>query len=188
MAADLQEDVTTLLDRIRAGDTTARDRLVERLYPELHQMAVGFMLQERRDHTLQPTALLHEALLQLLDGAVLEKASNRRYLFAAVARAMRQVLVDHARQRATDKRGAGCGRVPLDEALRPFEEQHLDVLAVHEALEQLAQLNERHAQIMELRFFGGLTVPEVAKLLNVSVSLVEKDFRRASAFLRSRLA
>jgi RNA polymerase sigma factor (TIGR02999 family) len=98
------------------------------------------------------------------------------------------VLVDHARQRAADKRGVGCHRVPLDEALRSFEEHHLDVLAVHEALEELSKLNERHAQIMELRFFAGLTVPEVAELLDVSVSQVEKDYRRASAFLQTRLA
>src|SRR3954452_18782995 len=100
---------------------------------------------------------------------------------------MRQVLVDHARRRNADKRGEGRKREPLDETLGAFESQNLDVLAVHEALEQLAALHERQARIVELRFFGGFTAPEIADLLGVSVSLVEGDFRKASAFLRGRL-
>jgi RNA polymerase sigma factor (TIGR02999 family) len=100
---------------------------------------------------------------------------------------MRQILVDHARRRGADKRIEGRQREPFDETIEYFQKQNLDVLAVHEALNQLAALNERQSQVIELRFFGGFTVPEVAELLEVSVSLVESDFRKARAFLRSRL-
>src|SRR5262249_45613353 len=137
---------------------------------------------------LQPTALLHEAFVKLMGSDVLGLTRDRRLFFGAAVRAMRQVLVDHARRRAADKRVEGRPREPFDETLRYFEDQKLDVLAVHEALNQLTSLSPRQGQIIELRFFGGFTVPEVAELLEVSVSLVESDFRKASAFLRSRLA
>jgi RNA polymerase sigma factor (TIGR02999 family) len=101
---------------------------------------------------------------------------------------MRQVLVDHARQRAADKRGGGRERQPLDEVLDHFDEQRLDLLAVHEALTELAGLHERQSQVVELRFFGGYTVEEIAEQLQVSVSTVESDFRKATAFLRGRLS
>jgi RNA polymerase sigma factor (TIGR02999 family) len=187
MTPDLQPEVTTLLDRIRAGQTDARNQLVELLYGELRRLAGGLMRQERSGHTLQPTALVHEALLRLLSPAALATARNRAHFLAAAARAMRQVLVDHARQRAADKRGGGQQPLPLDEALDYFARQNLDVLAVHEALTELAALHERQAQIVDLRFFGGYTVEEIADLLQVSVSTVEGDFRKATAFLRSRL-
>ena len=103
------------------------------------------------------------------------------------ARAMRHVLVDHARQRAAGKRGGGQEALGLDQALEHFAEKNLDLLAVHEALTELAQLNERQGQVIELRFFGGYTVPEIAEQLQVSVSSVERDFRKACAYLRSRL-
>jgi RNA polymerase sigma factor (TIGR02999 family) len=188
VADDLQREVTTLLDAIRTGDAGARGKLVELVYVELRRLASGLMRRERPGHTLQPTALVHEALLRLLHPDVLGGAQNRAQFLAAAARAMRRVLVDHARGRAADKRGGGQGPVPLDEALDYFARQHLDVVAVHEALDELAGLHERQSQVVELRFFGGYTVEEVASLLQVSVSTVESDFRKATAFLRSRLA
>jgi RNA polymerase sigma factor (TIGR02999 family) len=188
VADDLRREVTTLLDAIRAGDAGAQGQLVELVYVELRRLAGGLMRRERPGHTLQPTALVHEALPRLLHPEVLSGAHNRAQLLAAAARAMRRVLVDHARLRAADKRGGGRGQVPLDEALDYCARRHLDVLAVHEALDELAGLHERQSQVIELRFFGGYTVGEVAGLLQVSVSTVESDFRKATAFLRSRLA
>jgi RNA polymerase sigma factor (TIGR02999 family) len=187
MAADPQREVTTLLDEIRAGNGAARDRLVELVYDELRRLAGALLRRERPDHTLQPTALAHEALLRLLGPQTLAGTRDRNHFLAAAARAMRQVLVDHARRRDAEKRGGGQERLPLDEALDHLARQNLDVLALHEALEQLAGLSERQSQVVELRYFGGYTVPEIADLLDVSVSTVESDFRKATAFLRSRL-
>jgi RNA polymerase sigma factor (TIGR02999 family) len=185
---DPQGEVTTLLDQLRGGDTNARDRLVELMYTELRQLAGGLMRQERPGHTLQPTALTHEALLRLLHPDVLANSQNRPHLLAMAARAMRRILVDHARQHKAGKRGGGELPLPLDEALAYFTRQNLDVRAVHEALDQLASLHERQSQVVELRFFGGYTMEEIAGLLQISLSTAESDFRKASAFLRGRLA
>jgi RNA polymerase sigma factor (TIGR02999 family) len=187
MTDRLQAEVTTILRDAQAGGTGAQDRLVGVVYGELRRMAAGMMSRERSDHTLQPTALVHEALVRMLDQDALRQAPNRRWLFAAAARAMRQVLVDHARTRSAAKRAGDRDRVPLDEALAHFEAHDLEVLAVHEGLEKLAELNERQAKIVEMRFFGGFSVEEVAEALGVSVSLVESDFRKARAFLKARL-
>ena len=188
MTNPVSSEVTTILGDVRAGKPDAVNRLVRLVYDELRRVAGGLMKQERAEHTLQPTALLNEAFARLLDGDLASVAKDRRLFFGAAVRAMRQVLVDYARRRDADKRGGDRQREPFDETLRFFESQNLDVLAVHEVLEQLAALHERQSKIIELRFFGGFTVPEVADLLGVSVSLVESDFRKASAFLRSRLA
>jgi RNA polymerase sigma-70 factor, ECF subfamily len=188
MAASLQSDVTTLLTAIRAGDDAARNKLAELIYHKLHDVASALMDREWDDDSLEPTVLLHEAFVQLLTADVLKGAPNRSYLFAAAARAMRQVLVEHARRRDTAKRGAGWRRLPLDAVLDLFEKHNRSVPALDEALEELALLNERQSQVVELRFFGGMTLPEVADQLQISVTTVESDFRKASAFLRSRLA
>jgi RNA polymerase sigma factor (TIGR02999 family) len=187
MADDLPREVTTLLDAIRDGNKDAKGRLVELVYDELRRVAGGLMQRERPGHTLEPTALVHEALLRMLRPAALGQTRNRAHFLIAAARAMRQVLVDHARKRAADKRGGGQEPLPLDAVLDYFAEQNLELLAVHEALDQLAALHERQSQIVELRFFGGYTVEEIAEQLQVSVSTVESDFRKATAFLRSRL-
>jgi RNA polymerase sigma factor (TIGR02999 family) len=187
MAEATRGEVTTLLAQIQAGDGAARDRLVAAVYAELRAIAAGLMRRERAEHTLGPTALVHEALLRLLGQDFLDRAPNRACVFAAAARAMRQVLVDHARRRATARRGGGRQRVPLDAVLDLFERQVPDVLALDEALGELAALHPRQGQVVELRFFGGLSVPAVAEHLGVSVATVEGDFRKASAFLRGRL-
>jgi RNA polymerase sigma factor (TIGR02999 family) len=188
MTGKPHSEVTTILGEVRAGKPDAMNRLVALVYDELRRVAAGLMRQERAEHTLQPTALVNEAFTRLLGSDVAALARDRRLFFGAAVRAMRQVLVDHARRRAADKRVEGRPREPFDDTLQALERHNLNVLAVHEVLEQLAALNERQAQVVELRFFGGFTVPEVADLLDVSVSLVESDFRKASAFLRSRLA
>jgi RNA polymerase sigma factor (TIGR02999 family) len=187
MVADRRSHVTALLAEVRAGLPDAPTRLFEAVYDELRQIAGGLMRQEREDHTLQPTDLVNEAAIRLLEGGVLGRAPDRRYFFKAAAQAMRRILVDHARKRATDKRGGGLGHVPLDDVLAFYAQQNLDVLAVHEALEQLERLNERQGQMVELRFFGRYTNSEIADQLEVSVSTVESDLRQATAFLHGQL-
>jgi RNA polymerase sigma factor (TIGR02999 family) len=145
------------------------------------------MRRERPGHTLSPTAVVHEAVIRLLGEAVFDKAGDRTFLFASAARAMREVLIDHARRRDAGRRGGGQRRVPLDLVVDYFEAQDLDVVAVHDALDRLAELNERQAQIMTLRYYGGMTVPEVAAALGVSVVTVERDWRLARAWLAGQL-
>ncbi|MBI3461774.1 MAG: sigma-70 family RNA polymerase sigma factor [Planctomycetes bacterium] len=188
MSGDSDGTVTSLLDAIRLGDDEAKNRLFELVYQKLRHMAAGLMRHERPDHTLQPTGLVHEAVIRLFDGEALGKAPTRNYFFAAAARAMRQILVEHARARASVRRGHGWQRVPLDEELKYFEEQNVDVLALHEALDELAKLQERQSQVVELRYFGRFTVPDIAEQLGVSVATVESDLRKARAFLHMRLA
>jgi RNA polymerase sigma-70 factor, ECF subfamily len=182
-----RDDLTALLDAARAGGEDAQDRLVRAVYGELRRMAAGFMRRERTDHTLQPSALAHEAVIRLLDGGALVKAQDRRHLFAAAARAMRQVLVDHARTRGAAKRAGGRGRVPLDDVLAYFEAQHLDVIALHEAIDRLIKRDERQGLVVALRFFAGLSIAEVAEALDVSAATVEGDWRVARAWLRGQL-
>ena len=180
-------DLTTLLEQAGAGDADARERLTRAVYGEFRRIADALMRRERADHTLQPSALVNEALIRLFDGDVLARAQSRRYLFAAAAQAMRQVLVDHARNRDAEKRAGRRERVPLDQVLDDFEERKLDVIAVHEALDRLTALNERQGLVVALRFFVGLTVPEVAEALDVSTGTVEGDWRVARAWLRGQL-
>jgi RNA polymerase sigma factor (TIGR02999 family) len=187
MRCDLAGEVTTLLEAVRAGDDLARDRLVECVYEELRHLAAGLMHGEPAGHSLEPTALLHEAFARLFQANALRQAPNRTYLFGTVVRAMREVLVDHARRRNAAKRGGGRQRLALDAVLLSFEERDLDVVALHEALERLAAFHSRQSQVVELRFFGDCTVPEIAALLGVSVSTVESDFRIARAWLRQQL-
>jgi RNA polymerase sigma factor (TIGR02999 family) len=183
-----QSQVTALLEQVRAGSGDARERLVALVYDELRRLGGALLRRERSDHTLQPTALVHEVAVRLLRSDAPLAAQNRAQFMAAAAQAMRRVLVDYARARATDKRGGGRAPVPLDSVLDYFAEQRLDLLGLHEALESLTALHHRQAQVVELRFFGGYTVEEIAEQLGVSVSTVESDFRKATAFLRGQLA
>jgi RNA polymerase sigma-70 factor, ECF subfamily len=187
LGTEQRGDLTAIINEARAGGADARERLVRAIYAELRRTAGGLMRRERPGHTLQPSALVHEALLRLLDGDALADVPNRRYLFAAAAQAMRLVLVDHARRRHAARRLGGRTRRPLDEALVALEEQGLDVIALHDALDQLAESNPRQAQVVTLRFFGGLSVPEVAETLEVSATTVEADWRFARAWLHGRL-
>ena len=187
MGVGQPDEFALIFGRARAGDERARSELLALLYDEFRRIASALMRRERPNHTLSPTAVVHEAVIRLLGAGVLAKAPDRRYLIASAARAMREVLVEHARRRAAERRGGGRRRVPLDRVLACFEEQDVDVIAVHEALDRLAEWNERQAQVMTLRYFGGLTVPEVAESLGVSVVTVERDWRLARAWLGSQL-
>ncbi len=182
-----QVELTEVLHEARAGNSDAKDRLFRTVYGELRGIADRMMRRERPDHTLQPSALVNEALIRLFEGDALTRANDRGYLFAAAAQAMRQVLVDHARARNAAKRAGNRDRVPLDDALAYFEEQKLDVVALNDALDRLMALDERQGLIVALRFFAGLSVPEVAQVLDVSVGTVEGDWRIARAWLHAQL-
>jgi RNA polymerase sigma factor (TIGR02999 family) len=183
----MHEEVTNILGRIQIGDRSARDRLIELIYAELRRMAYGLMHHERAGHTLEPTALVHEALIRLIDSEVLSKSPNRKYLFAAAAQCMRRILVDHVRDRSAQKRGGAYQRVALDAVADSIQERYSDIMAIHEALEQLERLEPRQGQIMTLRIFGGLTVREIASQLGVSESTVHDDLKMARAWLHAQL-
>ncbi len=187
MVAEPAQGLTMILGRARAGDERARGELIALIYDELRRVASRLMHRERIDHTLSPTAVVHEAVIRLLGEAVFERAADRGSVFAAATRAMREVLIDHARRRAAGRRGGGRRRVALDAAVDYFEGQRLDVVAVHEALDRLAELDGRQAQVMTLRYFGGMTVAEVSTTLGVSVTTIEQDWRLARAWLAGRL-
>jgi RNA polymerase sigma-70 factor (ECF subfamily) len=187
MVAKTPLGLTVILSRARSGDERARGELIALIYDELRRVASGLMLRERAGHTLPPTAVVHEAVIRLLGEGVFDRAADRNFLFASAARAMREVLIDHARQRAAARRGGGMRRVPLDSVVDYFEGQGLDVVAVHEALDRLAALDGRQAQLMTLRYFGGMTVAEVAAALGVSVATAEQDWRLARAWLAGQL-
>jgi RNA polymerase sigma factor (TIGR02999 family) len=187
MEADGHQGLTLVLGRARAGDEQARGEVVALVYDELRRVASGLMRRERADHTLSPTAVVHEAVIRLMGEVVFDKAADKSFLFASAARAMREVLIDHARRRGADRRGGGRRRVALDSVVDYFEEQGVDVVAIHEALDRLAEFDARQAQVMTLRYFGGMTVSEVAVALGVSVVTVERDWRLARAWLSGQL-
>ena len=186
MSSDPRKQITTLLADLRAGESDAEAELVELVYEELRRVADQMMRRERRDHTLQATAVVNEALIRLLEGDALHKVDNRAYFFGIATQAMRQVLVDHARRRGANKRGGSQERVALDSVLASFQEQSIDVLALDDALTRLAGMNERQSRVVMLRFFGGLTMREIAEQFKCSISTVEGDFRTAIAWLRSQ--
>jgi RNA polymerase sigma-70 factor (ECF subfamily) len=184
---DAKGELTELLDALRAGRQDARDRLVTLVYDELRRIAGRLMRKERPDHTLQPSALVHEALIRLWDGDTLHQVSDRRYFFTTAARTMRQVLIDHARRRKAAKRGGNWVRVPLDDILDDFEKQDVDVIDLNEALDRLSELDERQGLVVTLHIFAGMPFAEIADVLAVSPGSVKRDFRLARAFLRSQL-
>ncbi|HJZ72448.1 MAG TPA: sigma-70 family RNA polymerase sigma factor [Vicinamibacterales bacterium] len=178
--------ITVLLQEWRSGDKAAADRLIDLIYRELHQMAAREMRRERRDHTLQPTALVHEAYLRLC-GAQPIQWTDRAHFFAIAARQLRRVLVDHARRVRSQKRGGAFATVPLlesDGGAWQFDDQ---LFALDEALTQLHALDERAARVIELRFFAGLTEEDAAKALDISVATLKRDWDFGRTWLASRL-
>jgi RNA polymerase sigma-70 factor (ECF subfamily) len=178
-------DVTRILKKASRGDASAVNRLMPLVYDELRALAESYLQHERPDHTLQATALVHEAYMRLIKQEDVDW-QNRAHFFAVAAQAIRRILVDHARGRQSAKRGGGRKRVCLDQNLA-LPECELDLLALDEALQELARLHERQARIVELRFFGGLSLKEVAGYLGLSARTVEGDWHMARAWLRSQL-
>lgn len=180
------DDITQLLNRWSGGDVAARDRVTPLIYDELKQIARGVFRREDARHTLQPTALVHEAYEKLV-GVELEW-QDRSHFFALAARMMRRLLVNHANNRSAQKRGGGALRVTLHEASLQEPDGDEDILALDEALTQLAEHDERQSQVLELHYFGGLTQPEIGEVLKVSESTVRREFKLARIWLRKLLS
>jgi RNA polymerase sigma factor (TIGR02999 family) len=181
-------DVTRLLLAWRGGDAAAGEELLPAVYAELHRQAARAMRRESNEHTLQPTALVHEAYLRLVDQSRVEWR-NRAHFFGVAAQLMRRILVDHARGRDADKRGGGVKPVTLhDFDAEAASEQKLDVLALHDALETLASFDPQQARLVELRYFTGLNIEETAEALDVSPATVKREWAVARAWLRRELS
>lgn len=180
-------DVTQLLADASAGDRQAVDQLLPVVYDELRALAGQMMRHERPDHTLQPTALVHEAYEKLVD-QTRAQWQDRAHFFAVAAQVIRRILVDHARGHDRAKRGGGRARLALDERLVAAYENMVDLVALDEALERLAASESQQAQVVEMRFFSGLTIEETAAVLGVSTSTVERDWRYARAWLYRALS
>lgn len=180
-------DVTRLLLRWNEGSDEARAKLIARVYRELRQLAGRSMRSERGDHTLQPTALVHEAYQRLIDQHTV-RWQNRAHFFAVAATLMRRILVDHARKRAALRRGAGAEPLALLDPGAAQPGPDLDLLAVDDALTQLAAFDPGQARVVELRFFGGLTEIETAEVVGQSRATVQRDWALARAWLRRRLS
>lgn len=178
-------DVTRLLLDLQQGREGAADALVPVVYAELHDLAVHYMRGERDSHTLQPTALVHEAYMRLVDQ---RNASwqNRSHFFGIAAQAMRRILVDHARRKRASKREGG-ERVTLDESVAEAPQRSVDLIALDDALLKLAALDPRQARVVELRYFGGLDIEQTAESLGISPATVKRDWTFARAFLQREM-
>jgi RNA polymerase sigma factor (TIGR02999 family) len=174
--------MTDLLAAWSDGDREALDRLLPLVERELHRLAHHYMSRERPDHTLQTGALVNEAYLKLVDQTRV-RWQNRAHFFAIAAQTMRRILIDHARRRRYDKRGGGARPLPLDEAAHVTDERAAELVALDDALKLLQEVDERKARVVELRYFGGLSVEEVSEVLKVSPDTVGREWRRARAFL-----
>ena len=179
--------VADLLERYVQGETAVSQDLMREVYDDLHAVASRYLSRESAGHTLQATALVHEAYLRLINQRSVEW-KGRTHFIAIGAKAMRRILVDHARTKQRQKRGGGRLKMSLDEQLTVSTKNGQDVLAVHQAIDELQRFDERQARIVELRFFGGMTVAEVADVLGVSPGLVEREWRVARAWLRKQLS
>ena len=180
-------DVSTVLGELAGGDVSAAERLLPLVYEELRALAGSYFRGQSPNQTLQPTALVHEAYLRMVDQTH-AAWKDRAHFFAIAAMAMRQILADHARRRNADKRGGGWGRVTLDAAVTPPGEPEMDLEKLDAALSRLETLDARRHRVVVLRFFGGLSVEEVAQVLDVSKTTAEGDWRSAKAWLSRELA
>jgi RNA polymerase sigma-70 factor, ECF subfamily len=181
-----ENDVTRLLRQSRDGDPAAMDELLPLVYRELRRIAGAYLRSQRPDHTLQPTALLNEAYIKLA-GAEPQQWNSRTHFFATAAAIMRNILVDHARSRQAEKRGGGVTPVSLDLAMDHAAGKPADLVALDDALQALAARDERKARVLELRYFGGLSVEETAEVLGLSVATVGREARFAAAWLRREM-
>jgi RNA polymerase sigma factor (TIGR02999 family) len=180
------QDLDGLVERASGGDREALDTLMPVVYRELRRLAARYLARERKGQSLQPTTLVHEAYLRLFKARGLQW-QNRPHFMAIAAHSMREILVERARARDAGKRGGGRARVTLDDALAGVPETPIDVLALNEALDRLAALDPQQARIVELRYFGGLTVEEVAGVLGVSAATIKRHWTVARAWLYNEL-
>jgi RNA polymerase sigma factor (TIGR02999 family) len=180
-------EVTELLRRWSGGDVSARESLVPLVYDELRRLARYYLAGQRSDHTLQSTAIVHEAYLRLA-GRDNVHWENRRHFFAVAAQLMRRILVDHARKRNAAKRGGSQLTLLVDEAVEPSSRRELDLVALDDALKALAELDERQSRIVELRFFGGLSIEDTSRLLEISPATVKREWSTARAWLYEEIS
>jgi RNA polymerase sigma factor (TIGR02999 family) len=180
-------EVTRMLLDWSRGDQQALDRLMPLLYDELRLIARRYLRRERQDHTLQTTALVHEAFIRLIDQQQVSW-QNRAHFFAIAAQMMRRILVDHARGQQADKRGGEAPKLSLDEAMDVAEQQAVDLIALDDALSTLTRLDAQQCRIVELRYFGGLTVEETAEALRISPATVKREWSMAKAWLHRELS
>ena len=181
-----QTGVTDLLVHWSEGDQEALNKLIPLVYDELHKLASRYLRRERRDHTLQTTAVVHEAYLKLVNQRD-ANFENRLHFFAVAAQIMRRILVDYARRHHASKRGGDLYKLSLDEALVTSEEKGADLLALDEALDRLAAIDPRQSRVVELRVFAGLTLEETAQALNISPSTVRREWSMAKAWLHRQI-
>ena len=186
MDSGVPEDTEALLRRVAAGDPDALRELYPLIYQDLRRVARGHLAREHPDHTLNTTALVHESYLRLAGGRAIE-AGGRGHFLSIAARAMRRILVDHARKRQAGKRGGGVPTVPLDPSLHAAGQRAEDVLALDGALDRLARVDGRQARVIEYRVFAGMTIPETADALGVSPATVKRDWTLARAWLNREL-
>jgi len=181
------QNVTEMLRDWRKGDQEALEQLIPVVYDELHRQAARYLRREHPGHTLQTTALIHEAYLRLIKQQNIEW-QNRAHFYAIAARLMRQILVDHARRRQATKRGGSDIKVPLEEAIVLSSGRNVDLVALDEALTRLAAIDPQQSRIVELRYFSGLSVEETAEVLGVSSRTVKRDWNVAKAWLRQQIS
>ena len=187
MKDEIRHEVTQILREWSDGDANAPARLMPLVYDELRRQARRFLAKERNSHTLQPTALVHEAYMKLIDQSRINWQS-RAHFFGIAARMMRRILIDHARAHAAEKRGGAAIRLSLDDLQIPLEQRASDLIALDEALENLMQFDERKAKIVELRFFGGLSDEEISEVLKISTRTVLRDWKTAKLWLYRELS
>lgn len=185
--AENRHNLTQMLKKWSSGDTRVLDELMPFVYEELRRQAARYLRKERSNHTLQTTALIHEAYLKLIDQKNVEW-QNRSHFFAIAAQAMRRILVDYARERNREKRGGAAENLPIEEAQFVIsKEKSIDLVALDEALTRLAEFDERQARIVELKFFSGLDTDETAEVLGVSNATVRRDWNMAKAWLYQQI-
>jgi RNA polymerase sigma-70 factor, ECF subfamily len=188
MSQTSSQDLTQMLIQLSEGKSQVVDDILPLIYDELRSLASNYLRRERSDHTLQPTALVHEAYIKLIDQTQV-KWQNRAHFFGIAANIMRRILVDHARKHHADKRGGDAEKLPLEEEILIVSEgKSAELLALDEALENLAKIDPQKSKIVELRYFGGLSVEETAEVLGVSEITVKRHWRMAKAWLYGQLA
>jgi RNA polymerase sigma-70 factor (ECF subfamily) len=178
---DSKGKITRLLDEINRGEKSAMNQLLPLVYQELHRLARSYFRRERGDHTLQPTALVHEAYLRLVDQRV--TLENRGHFLALAATQMRRILLDYARRHSADRRGGAGQKVELDDMIAIADSQPIDIIALDAALLKLAALDPEQARLVDLRFFGGLSVEDTASVMGISAATVKRNWSSARAFL-----
>jgi RNA polymerase sigma-70 factor (ECF subfamily) len=183
---DDRKEITALLARLSEGKRDVETELIPQVYAELRRLAGLYMRRERGNHTLQPSALVHEAYLRLVQQANIQWQS-RAHFFATASHLMRHILVDHARARQAGKRGGVQHQVTFDDAVANVPERSIDILALHEALDRLATFDARQARVVELHFFGGLSFEEIASIMHISDRTAKRDWSMARAWLKHEL-